>query len=103
MKISNMNLKGCNIQSVGGSFFHEAEIMEACVQWCDLVGFDSTDEKIFTAFCMGAKLAISNNGWCNCKKYVVKQSEQLVCSNCKCKHSNKDYDGYCSQSCFDGI
>ena len=74
-----MNLKGCNIQSIGGSFFHEAEIMDACVQWCHLVGLDSTDEKIFTAFCMGAKLAISNNGWCNCKKDVVGQSEQLVC------------------------
>ena len=34
---------------------------------------------------------------------VVKRSELLICGNCKCKHSNKEYDGYCSQSCFDGI
>lgn len=34
---------------------------------------------------------------------VVRRSELLICGNCKCKHSNKDYDGYCSQSCFDGI
>lgn len=34
---------------------------------------------------------------------VVGQSELLICGNCNCKHSNKEYDGYCSQSCFDGI
>jgi hypothetical protein len=58
--------KQCNIHVVSGSCFHDKEIMDACVQWCEFVGYDSTDEKIFTAFCMGAKLSISNDGWCNC-------------------------------------
>lgn len=34
---------------------------------------------------------------------VVRRSEQLVCGNCFNNHTNKEYEGYCSQSCFDGI
>lgn len=52
---------------VSGSFFNEVAIMEAAVTWCEFVGYDSKDEKIFNAFIMGAKLAISNDGWQNCR------------------------------------
>jgi hypothetical protein len=53
--------------AVSGSFFNEVAIMEAAVTWCEFVGYDSKDEKIFNAFVMGAKLAISNDGWQNCR------------------------------------
>jgi hypothetical protein len=52
---------------VSGSLFNEVAIMEAAVSWCEFVGYDSKDEKIFNAFVMGAKLAISNDGWQNCR------------------------------------
>lgn len=58
----------CVLHNIGESF-HESSIIEAAIQWCELVGYDSSDEKIFTAFVMGAKLAISNNGWCDCKLF----------------------------------
>ncbi len=48
------------------SVFNEAAILDAAITWCQLVGYDSEDESIITAFVMGAKLAISNNGWKNC-------------------------------------
>lgn len=34
---------------------------------------------------------------------VSGRSELLVCGNCLNNHTNKKYEGYCSQSCFDGI
>jgi hypothetical protein len=34
---------------------------------------------------------------------VSGRSELLVCGNCFNNHTNKEYEGYCSQSCFDGI
>lgn len=41
----------------------EMRLIEVAVDWCEFVGYDSKDEKIVTAFIMGAKLALSNNGW----------------------------------------
>ena len=37
-------------------------LKEVAIDWCDLVNFPPTDELI-SAFTMGAKLAISNDGW----------------------------------------
>lgn len=51
------------IPPVDNSPFNETAIIEAAIDWCHLVGYDSTDEKVFTAFVMGAKLALSNDGW----------------------------------------
>lgn len=59
-------INACNRHLLGGGCFHDDAIIEAFTQWCLLVDYDTKDEKIFTAFCMGAKLALSNNGWCNC-------------------------------------
>jgi hypothetical protein len=58
--------KQCNIHLVGGSCFHDKEIIDACIDWCQLVGLDSNNEDVMSAFCMGAKLSLSNKGWCNC-------------------------------------
>jgi hypothetical protein len=38
------------------------ELKEIAEQWCDLVGEEPTTTTI-NAFMMGAKIAISNNGW----------------------------------------
>jgi len=40
----------------------EEELKAIAEDWCHLVGEDPTQE-ILNAFGMGAKLAISNNGW----------------------------------------
>ena len=40
----------------------DEELKEIAEQWCDLVGEEPTKETL-NAFMMGAKLAISNNGW----------------------------------------
>jgi hypothetical protein len=40
------------------------ELKEIAEQWCDLVGEEPT-ESTLNAFMIGAKLAISNNGWIN--------------------------------------
>ncbi len=40
------------------------ELKEIAEQWCDLVGEEPTASTL-NAFIMGAKLAISNNGWSN--------------------------------------
>jgi len=42
----------------------DEELKEIAEQWCDLVGEEPT-ESTLNAFTMGAKLAISNNGWIN--------------------------------------
>lgn len=34
---------------------------------------------------------------------VMQQSEQLFCPNCHTSHYNKEWDGYCCKSCWDGI
>ena len=52
-----------------------------------------------------------NNGFMDGVEYtikalrqpIVRRSELLVCGNCLNNHTNKEYEGYCSQSCFDGI
>lgn len=66
MEHENLNTEkptNSDLGAVSGSFFNEVAIMEAAVAWCEYVGYDSKDEKIFNAFVMGAKLAISNDGW----------------------------------------
>lgn len=40
----------------------DKELKEIAEQWCQLVGETPTPE-ILNAFCMGAKIAISNKGW----------------------------------------
>ncbi len=40
----------------------DKELKEIAEQWCDLVGEEPTTTTI-NAFMMGAKIAISNNGW----------------------------------------
>ena len=40
----------------------DKELKEIAEQWCDLVGEEPTNTTI-NAFMMGAKIAISNNGW----------------------------------------
>jgi len=42
----------------------DEELKETAEQWCQLVGEEPT-EATLNAFIMGAKLAISNNGWSN--------------------------------------
>jgi hypothetical protein len=42
----------------------DEELKEVAEQWCDLVGEKPTNETL-NAFMMGAKLALSNNGWIN--------------------------------------
>ena len=34
---------------------------------------------------------------------VIQQGGQLFCYNCLTWHTNIDYEGYCCQSCLDGI
>ena len=46
---------------------NDEELKEIAEQWCDLVGEEPT-ESTLNAFTMGAKLAISNNGWINQNK-----------------------------------
>jgi len=43
------------------------ELKEIAEQWCDLVGEKPTISTL-NAFVMGAKLAVSNNGWVNQNK-----------------------------------
>ena len=45
----------------------DEELKEIAEQWCDLVGEEFTASTL-NAFVMGAKLAISNNGWINQNK-----------------------------------
>ena len=40
----------------------DKELKEIAEQWCDLVGAEPTIPTL-NAFMMGAKIAISNNGW----------------------------------------
>jgi len=40
----------------------DEELKEIAKQWCDLVGEELTTSTL-NAFIMGAKLAVSNNGW----------------------------------------
>ena len=46
---------------------NDKQLKEIAEQWCDLVGEEPTKETL-NAFMMGAKLAISNNGWINQNK-----------------------------------
>jgi len=45
----------------------DEELKEIAEQWCDLVDEEPT-ESTLNAFIMGAKLAMSNNGWSNHNK-----------------------------------
>ena len=45
----------------------DEELKEIAEQWCQLVGEEPTITTL-NAFCMGAKIAISNNGWINKNK-----------------------------------
>ena len=40
----------------------DEELKDIAEQWCDLVGTEPTNTTL-NAFMMGAKIAISNNGW----------------------------------------
>ncbi len=40
----------------------DKELKEIAEQWCHLVGAEPTNDTL-NAFMMGAKIAISNNGW----------------------------------------
>ena len=40
----------------------DEELKDIAEQWCDLVGIEPTNTTL-NAFMMGAKIAISNNGW----------------------------------------
>ena len=46
---------------------NDKELKEIAEQWCDLVGEEPTASTL-NAFIMGAKLAISNNGFLNQNK-----------------------------------
>jgi len=46
---------------------NDEQLKEIAEQWCNLVGEEPTKETL-NAFVMGAKLAISNNGWINQNK-----------------------------------
>lgn len=48
-------------------------------------------------------LVIEKSKKASLKNDVSKRSELLICCNCFNNHTNKEYDGYCSQSCLDGI
>lgn len=41
----------------------DEELKSIATDWCNLVGQDPDNDDVISAFTMGAKLAISNNGW----------------------------------------
>jgi len=61
------------------------ELKEIAKQWCHLINEDPT-VSILNAFCMGAKMSISNNGWVKNKKdkydnsceYIEGQNKQKL-------------------------
>jgi hypothetical protein len=49
----------------------DKELKEIAEQWCNLVGEEPTIP-ILNAFMMGAKIAISNNGW------ILRDKEDII-------------------------